>query len=68
MKNILAIVQDRLSDFDCETRGAIQAVIGRIGWRTSVRLERYVRSDGRRRAGQRGRRTWLRGRPTRTTL
>ena len=49
--NLLAIVENGLSDFDCETRGAIEAVIRGISWRTCIRLERDVGSDSGRRAG-----------------
>ncbi len=49
--NLLAIVENGLSNFDCKTRGAIEAVIRGISWRTCIRLERDVGSDGRRRAG-----------------
>lgn len=66
--NLLAIVENRLSNFNCKTRGTIEAVIRGICRGACVRLERDVRSNGRRRVGQRGRRTWLRCRPTRTTL
>jgi hypothetical protein len=66
VKNItvysLAIVEDGDADFDGETGGAVEAVPGRVGGRTGVRLEGDV-------GPQRGRgRPRLRGRPGRASI
>jgi hypothetical protein len=47
--NLLAIVKDGDANFDSEARGAVEAVPGRIGGRTGVRLEGDVWPQRRRR-------------------
>lgn len=62
MRYSLAIIEERLADADCEAGGPVEAVPGRVGRWTRVRVECDVRSRSR---------TWrtrLRRGPARTRI